>query len=83
MVETPPQDDWEEGMSFGFCPRCGTQSLERFRTHTYCFDCNYCPELSPFRDLAEEAPVPDWIFSIIPELSPSVFDRPPTNGAAA
>lgn len=28
-------------MTFSICPRCGSQSFEQLRSHSYCVDCNY------------------------------------------
>ena len=36
--------------SFGICNRCGRASLEHLVTHSYCWECNYSPNLDP--DLA-------------------------------
>lgn len=44
-------------MSFTFCPRCNSRTLENLKTHSYCIDCNYCPDLS---EQAEEKAIPDW-----------------------
>lgn len=39
--------------TFTCCPRCGACGYEKLRTHTYCVDCNYSPNL----DLTLEIPM--------------------------
>lgn len=31
----------------GLCPRCGRGSLEHLRSYSYCWECNYSPEIDP------------------------------------
>lgn len=30
--------------SYGKCPRCGNNSMEHLKTHSFCWDCNYTPD---------------------------------------
>lgn len=63
-------------MAFEYCPRCGTQSFERLRSHDHCVECNYSPDFSPYQEKDRAAPIPRWVFKAAPGLSPSLFDRP-------
>lgn len=36
---------------YGRCPRCGSLSLEHLQTHSYCWECNYSPDLDRSRHL--------------------------------
>ena len=30
---------------YGQCPRCDAWAVEHLRTHSFCWDCNYSPEV--------------------------------------
>lgn len=32
-------------MSWSRCPRCSSESYETLKTHSYCVQCNYSPDL--------------------------------------
>jgi hypothetical protein len=62
-------------MSVFFCPRCGEHTYERLRTHSYCQECNYSPDL----DEDWPKPIPTWVYSAVPRIIPNVNDRPFSN----
>jgi len=31
--------------SFGLCQRCGMWAVEHLRTHSYCWECNFSPQI--------------------------------------
>ena len=51
--------DWV--MRFCRCPRCGANGLEILKEHSYCVDCNYCPDI----DERRERPVPEWALQVL------------------
>ena len=44
---------------FQNCPRCGEKSYERLKTHGYCINCNYSPELESHA-FEDDRPIPAW-----------------------
>ena len=57
-------------MAVRFCPRCGSLSFEKLRSHVYCISCNYSPDL----DDHQEKSVPLWVFDKVPFLKPHLND---------
>jgi hypothetical protein len=33
-------------IGFGLCQRCGMWAVEHLRTHSYCWECNYSPQVT-------------------------------------
>jgi len=52
-------------MHFHQCPRCGFNSYEQLKTHSYCYECNYCPDLDCTREVQKENQVPQWAINFI------------------
>ncbi|MBI4404087.1 MAG: hypothetical protein HY537_08000 [Deltaproteobacteria bacterium] len=46
-------------MGVGFCPRCATLNYERLRTHSYCVQCHYSPDLDD--DVPAQLAIPLWV----------------------
>lgn len=48
-------------MSLHRCPKCGTYSYERLKTHSYCFECQYSPTFDLQSEVgADDFLTPDW-----------------------
>ena len=52
------------------CPRCTERSLERLRTHEYCYSCNYTPDFlkNPFSE--DDLAIPPWVFEVLKTAKP-------------
>lgn len=66
-------------MSVRYCPRCSELTFEKLRTHAYCMECNYCPDID---DYHPKRPIEHWVFQHVPGLKPSVYDLPYEHGCA-
>ena len=44
------------------CPRCGTSGFESLRTHGFCVECNYSPDL---QGKQPEPIIPRWAIKFI------------------
>ena len=42
--------------NFSYCPRCGQKGYDVLRTHSYCVECNFCPDLDDY-----DRVVPKWV----------------------
>lgn len=60
-------------MSIGYCRRCGAESFEKLRTHAYCMQCNYSPDLDEPYD---EEPVMKWVEKMVPRITFMETDKP-------
>jgi uncharacterized OB-fold protein len=47
-------------MRLSECPRCGYESYEHLRSHSYCQECNYCPDLDWTRQPEQELSISSW-----------------------
>lgn len=45
------------------CPRCEYRSYEVLKTHAYCVNCNYSPDLLDQGMSCDDLPVPPWAFA--------------------
>ncbi len=46
---------------FNTCPRCGAGGFECLKTHSYCVDCNYSPDLLSYHESSgDDLPIPPW-----------------------
>lgn len=52
-------------MCFDRCPRCSSLRYEMLRTHAFCVECNFSPELE--RD-PDDVAIPQWAIKAVNEL---------------
>jgi hypothetical protein len=52
-------------MCFDRCPRCSSLRYELLRTHAFCVECNFSPDLE--KD-ADDVAIPQWAIAAVNEL---------------
>ena len=62
--------DDDQACYFQNCPRCRERGYERFRTHSYCVNCNY--EQIYFEELCV---VPQWAIAALKTVKPKSIVR--------
>lgn len=47
------------------CPRCQTMRYEKLKTHSYCSECNYTPDLTARQLADDDLPIPQWAIDAV------------------